>query len=115
MLVRARANGLGLRHMDVTFIVAGAIAAALLVPCLTSFYTTHILEIAGDSEGMLALMAAPFVGGWAAAVLFLGFFIYRRLKRPIMLVTACPKCGYDLRGDLKSGCPECGWNRVEKK
>ena len=23
----------------------------------------------------------------------------------------CPKCGYDLRGDLDSGCPECGWNR----
>lgn len=23
----------------------------------------------------------------------------------------CPKCGYDLRGDYKSGCPECGWKR----
>jgi len=23
----------------------------------------------------------------------------------------CPKCKYDLRGDLASGCPECGWNR----
>ena len=23
----------------------------------------------------------------------------------------CPKCGYDLRGDLEHGCPECGWNR----
>ncbi len=23
----------------------------------------------------------------------------------------CPKCNYDLRGDLASGCPECGWNR----
>jgi len=23
----------------------------------------------------------------------------------------CPRCRYDLRGDLKSGCPECGWNR----
>jgi len=111
MLVRAGPSGLGLRHMDVSFIVAGAIAAAFLVPCLASLYTTHVLEIAGDSELMLALMAAPFVGGWAAAVLFLGFFIYRRLKRPIILVTACPSCGYDLRGDLKSGCPECGWGR----
>ncbi|MGD9790863.1 MAG: hypothetical protein AB7Q00_11255 [Phycisphaerales bacterium] len=25
---------------------------------------------------------------------------------------ACPKCGYDLRGDLEAGCPECGWNRA---
>lgn len=23
----------------------------------------------------------------------------------------CPMCKYDLRGDLDSGCPECGWNR----
>jgi len=25
----------------------------------------------------------------------------------------CPKCGYDLRGDTASGCPECGWGRTE--
>lgn len=23
----------------------------------------------------------------------------------------CPACSYDLRGDPKAGCPECGWNR----
>jgi hypothetical protein len=23
----------------------------------------------------------------------------------------CLKCGYDLRGELSSGCPECGWQR----
>lgn len=27
----------------------------------------------------------------------------------------CPRCGYDLRGDLKSGCPECGWRREAKE
>jgi len=26
----------------------------------------------------------------------------------------CPRCGYDLRGQLDAGCPECGWNRMEK-
>ena len=25
----------------------------------------------------------------------------------------CLKCGYDLRGDLDKGCPECGWKREE--
>lgn len=25
----------------------------------------------------------------------------------------CPKCGYDLRGELEAGCPECGWDRQE--
>ncbi len=24
----------------------------------------------------------------------------------------CPRCNYDLRGDLPAGCPECGWNRA---
>lgn len=24
----------------------------------------------------------------------------------------CPRCAYDLRGNLASGCPECGWNRL---
>lgn len=23
----------------------------------------------------------------------------------------CPRCAYDLRADLASGCPECGWKR----
>ncbi len=23
----------------------------------------------------------------------------------------CSRCGYDLRGNLDAGCPECGWNR----
>jgi hypothetical protein len=24
---------------------------------------------------------------------------------------ACLNCGYDLRGDVSHGCPECGWRR----
>jgi hypothetical protein len=23
----------------------------------------------------------------------------------------CPKCGYDLRSNARTGCPECGWGR----
>lgn len=23
----------------------------------------------------------------------------------------CPRCSYDLRREMESGCPECGWNR----
>lgn len=25
----------------------------------------------------------------------------------------CPRCAYDLRHDLATGCPECGWNRPQ--
>ena len=27
----------------------------------------------------------------------------------------CLICGYNLRGDLSQGCPECGWGRSEKR
>ena len=25
----------------------------------------------------------------------------------------CQQCAYDLRGDLSTGCPECGWKRAD--
>lgn len=32
--------------------------------------------------------------------------IVRRTRRG-----RCPRCGYDLRGEFKDGCSECGWGR----
>ena len=33
---------------------------------------------------------------------------WRRVRRG-----GCSMCGYDLRGDSTSGCPECGWRRAD--
>jgi len=44
---------------------------------------------------------------WGA--IFFGFTTARRLIRAKR--GRCPRCGYDLRGNLDAGCPECGWNR----
>ncbi len=47
-----------------------------------------------------------------AAILWLlipGPFVLRRLIRRRRV--HCINCGYDLRGDLDAGCPECGWGR----
>jgi len=49
-----------------------------------------------------------------ATILFLPFAPfqvrkYLRVKRGL-----CIKCGYDLRGDFDSGCPECGLGREEE-
>ncbi len=44
----------------------------------------------------------------------LGFVMFRRARRRIRLYpahTKCRQCGYELRGDLEHGCPECGWRR----
>jgi hypothetical protein len=35
----------------------------------------------------------------------------RRMRRSRGL---CTMCGYDLRGDIDAGCPECGWGRPRK-
>ena len=43
-----------------------------------------------------------------------GFVMLRRARCQMRLYPArmkCPQCGYDLRGDLEPGCPECGWRR----
>ena len=40
------------------------------------------------------------------------FFSWRYGKRWLRRhFGRCPLCAYDLRGDLSSGCPECGWRR----
>ncbi|MCI0365066.1 MAG: hypothetical protein L0219_14405 [Phycisphaerales bacterium] len=56
------------------------------------------------------LVVDAVVYGLAWFVLLFGFGNVRRLLRS--RVGHCPKCGYDLRGDLKRGCPECGWERL---
>jgi len=49
-----------------------------------------------------------------AAIWFGGFFAPGMAKRAIRRKRGrCPRCGYDLRGDLAAGCSECGWNREE--
>ena len=44
-------------------------------------------------------------------LLTLGPFTARRIIRHRR--GHCIKCGYDLRGDLSAGCPECGWQRED--
>ena len=44
-------------------------------------------------------------------LLTLGPFTARRMIRRKR--GRCIKCGYDMRGDFSSGCPECGWGRDE--
>lgn len=43
-------------------------------------------------------------------VIFLGLLSTRRAIRKKLGI--CPKCAYNLLGELQKGCPECGWRRT---
>lgn len=59
-----------------------------------------------DSVGM-----REKVGNAAIIVLIGGGLTFLLLRWKAPTKGKCPKCDYDLRGDLSSGCPECGWRR----
>ena len=87
------------------------------------FNWSRAIEIEDDPTGSLFLPAArvlPFgirplaftIDSVIFALLWLGPFLFRDLRRGRRRRKGCcPQCGYDLRGDLGRGCPECGWNR----
>jgi len=59
-----------------------------------------------------ALLNPIIVGGAAWLVLVMPIFVGVSLRKQLRTLRGhCIKCGYDLRGDLEAGCPECGWNR----
>jgi hypothetical protein len=60
----------------------------------------------------LAIDAAAY--GLLMWVLYTCTFGLRRFLRESLRLRrgCCMRCGYDLRFDLASGCPECGWRRV---
>ena len=50
------------------------------------------------------------------ALLSLGWIRDRlraRRARWALIAGLCPSCRYDLRGEMHSGCPECGWRRQD--
>jgi hypothetical protein len=44
------------------------------------------------------------------------FALRRQIRRHLRARRGrCIKCGYDVRGELDAGCPECGWNREDER
>lgn len=56
----------------------------------------------------LLINSALFAAAWWG-LLFAPALVRRFLRRKR---GRCPKCGYDLLGNLHAGCPECGWRRM---
>lgn len=94
-------GGVSLARTAATFVVNESLADVRALPTqpLASGFVLNTL-LAG---------AAWFGTLTAGSLLVAG--IKARVRKP---AGHCPKCNYDLRGDLASGCPECGWNRSDK-
>ncbi len=71
-----------------------------------------------DNGPLRAIVYIPMPLGTAVNTLLYGSLFFAAamtpsLRRSLRLHRGhCPRCNYDLRGDLPSGCPECGWNRA---
>jgi hypothetical protein len=79
----------------------------------------------GSIESLADIRALPVRPVWKGLVVNTGIAIvawYVVLSGVSMVVGGvksalrkpaghCPKCDYDLKGNLDGGCPECGWNR----
>jgi hypothetical protein len=63
----------------------------------------------GYVRNFFALLCALIVVGQSS----FWFITFRKRRRAVRAVKQgqCLQCGYDLRGALEKGCPECGWNR----
>ncbi len=98
-----------------------------------------MLFVFSENEALFWLGFICALGG--ATMLFIGFVYYLKAKQqhPAWALTAflswigiiwmavlkdrhlqsqqrmakglCPTCEYNLRGELSTGCPECGWRR----
>ncbi|MCI0364223.1 MAG: hypothetical protein L0219_10100 [Phycisphaerales bacterium] len=48
----------------------------------------------------------------AIGLLFSVFPVWRPAKHYWLARGKCPKCHYELKGQISNGCPECGWGRA---
>jgi hypothetical protein len=71
-----------------------------------------------DIEWAQVVPLAPIWPGFLVNTLFYGAVLWLVISGPLILRRfirrkrgCCPPCGYDLRGALDAGCPECWWGR----
>lgn len=82
------------------------------------FWSASPPSLNGPWSDWRALPLRPIWPGFVADVLFWAVTLWAVVVGPFQMRQLlrkrrgrCPQCGYDLRGDLSQGCPECGWGR----
>lgn len=95
--------------------VLGFLLFALLIFCTMALIDSFAPVLFGDRVTTLILMGTPVAAIGGVLISVVGALVSRKRDRAILrrcLVEAgylvCLGCGYDLRGQTISRCPECG-------
>jgi hypothetical protein len=75
-----------------------------------SLATARVLPLRPLWTGLLA-NTAVYGAAWFGVIVALGSMSSASKRAARVRRGKCPKCAYDLRGEMSGGCPECGWNR----
>ena len=118
--------GIALGEVGFSFVVGavvGLLAAPVVVSCL---FQTRLLvalpAVYGPSLAVVVLFSLVTDFGIPEALATAGIAFVSVCAGSIVALALlpaearfdekrCPSCGYNLRGDLSAGCPECGWRR----
>ncbi len=117
--------GDALERLGIGFVVGavvGLVTAPAVVPCLfQKRLLVAIPAVYGASLAVVVLFtlvtdfgiweALPSAGIAFVSVCVGSFGAQALLPDARSDERRCLSCGYDLRGDLAQGCPECGWRR----
>jgi len=88
----------------------------LLVPILIIAITAGLVAGALTRVGCHGALAFPVGILAGCAVLYALYRLASTIEaRFDNREGRCPQCRHDLHFDFESGCPECGWNRENKR
>jgi len=119
-----RSSLLGPPLAFITGCTAGALSAAVVVPCLLRVSWRLALPLVyGVSAIVVIVYAGSAAGRWypldasvPALISVIVLSIVARIALPQIAEAnerVCPECEYDLKGIPEAGCPECGWGRTD--
>lgn len=90
------------------FAFLAAFIIVLFTPCVFIVLFAGHFGLLSDMSGEGAVVIAFIL---AILIPVLVWYLVYKLLMTKDDGFACPSCGYDLRGNIAAGCPECGWMR----
>lgn len=86
-----------------------------LVALATYLVAMPIIFAYGNLARLLVLVATAYIGGYISGRLFRAQVALRYLRRELVAIGRCSKCGYDLEKRSSGRCPECGASVLDQR